>query len=686
MRHLINSIIVSLIAYHFILENAYAGFLTNYCTDSAPNDCEQVFYNCMCDHNKEMKPALTGEMVFDLGTMLGAAIGDGLDDSDVNNCVEKRKKCQKQANQPTSSPSAPPGPGEPIESEGHDKSTTATAGHAGGDAAGGGGFPSGGAAPRSAAPAVQQDQQTIAPPGAAPCDPAKIENQKALAASAFRDAQATYNEIVASTKNHEDQKSTWQETLIQAERYLEEARKFNQDLQDMNCDNGNEEMAISYIFEVQAKRNFLSELKPQMTVAITEGIKTQKKAVAKKYQSKMNQCIQARKVADECCSNPEACLTKPDGEPSPNDGMAGGIIKMIMMTAQQVPTGSVSSMCGKMKTISNASSVLNAYLAAQCGRYVSQCKKECQEPQELASKVQECTGEDGEVCEYHTTQMNEFKHKFDECATMDNQSMRLAAQAVAGQLAAKMADMCKNQMAEQQLPDEPVTPDDLFANSNCANPTAQTMAFCQAQCSRPGAQQDPNCRAFLGLNNVGQGYGRADTGGQGGLFDDLDADESGAQTPNFQDIDPRANSSTGVGPGGGGGMLGGGDSGGGGGGDGGYGGGADGYNTKIDRGLASGSGYSSAGGRMTTGSGGGFSGYGSRAITNKDSGKPFNLKDFLPGKNQNVAMRGLASVAQDISPASDDIFKKVTSRFYQLCLRDALYDCASLKKLKPTGN
>jgi hypothetical protein len=109
-----------------------------------------------------------------------------------------------------------------------------------------------------------------------------------------------------------------------------------------------------------------------------------------------------------------------------------------------------------------------------------------------------------------------------------------------------------------------------------------------------------------------------------------------------------------------------------------------GYDTGILRGVASGNGYS-VGPRVSTGNNGGFSGYGASGKAGNVLGSAFNLKDYLPGGKSGPVkntFRGLASKLADVGPAHDDIFEKISNRFYQICLRDALYDCENLKKTK----
>jgi hypothetical protein len=175
------------------------------------------------------------------------------------------------------------------------------------------------------------------------------------------------------------------------------------------------------------------------------------------------------------------------------------------------------------------------------------------------------------------------------------------------------------------------------------------------------------------------------------LFGNIPQDPEGTQAPNIAPTAAAKDglSSTNAAGGGGGGLGGGGTPGADGSGRAGGTGAAAGWDANILRGISSGNGYSVSGGGLKSGAGGGFSGYG--AASGKDAlGKPFNLKDFLPGgKNsalRTTAFRGLASNIADISPAHTDLFQKVSDRFHAVCMRDALYDCATLQKMKKPLN
>lgn len=407
----------------------------------------------------------------------------------------------------------------------------------------------------------------------------------------------------------------------------------------------------------------------------------------KKYDSELsaNKCETDRKVAEECCANPESCFGKADGEYTDKDekrSQYSQLFAMLRGTALNFPASSISAMCGKMKQIGNVTAGLNLYLGERCGGYVRQCKSSCNSIVADIKSNPDCQ---------HTSDgcraiLSDYEVSLNDCATYDNQTLRMRQQAAVQVMSSKFADMCEN--ASKSSKPDTTTGGDLFANPDCSNPTAAATPFCQAKCTQPGAASDPSCAGFPGLNNGGPESNIGLLGGSDNPFSGvLPGEDEGTQGAVTPDIAAAGNRSTGGQGGGGSAGLGGGGGAGGGGDEGsqGYGGGG-GYDTGILKGTQSGNGYSSVGGTLRSGTGGGFSGYGGgRAIT--DKGKPFNLKDYLPGGNKTKpTFRGLASASADIAPAHADIFKKVTDRFYQVCLRNALYDCATLQKIKKLGN
>src|SRR5690606_28853762 len=114
--------------------------------------------------------------------------------------------------------------------------------------------------------------------------------------------------------------------------------------------------------------------------------------------------------------------------------------------------------------------------------------------------------------------------------------------------------------------------------------------------------------------------------------------------------------------------------------------GSAGYNTDILGNTRLGNGYTNPVMRNTA-SGGGWAGYSGRGRTPASQGKPFNPKDYLPGGRLDPKRKlaGLAGAIPDVAPVHGDIFKNISRKFYQICLRDRLYDCSTLRKQGPVG-
>ena len=88
-----------------------------------------------------------------------------------------------------------------------------------------------------------------------------------------------------------------------------------------------------------------------------------------------NQCYQAQALAQKCCSNPESCL-RLSGAGTQGGSAMGQVVQTILGLAANMPS-SISSMCGRGKTIADISSGLDLYLANQCRMAVSQCDSSC---------------------------------------------------------------------------------------------------------------------------------------------------------------------------------------------------------------------------------------------------------------------------------------------------------------------
>ena len=88
---------------------------------------------------------------------------------------------------------------------------------------------------------------------------------------------------------------------------------------------------------------------------------------------------------------------------------------------------------------------------------------------------------------------------------------------------------------------------------------------------------------------------------------------------------------------------------------------------------------------MRSGARGGYRGPASKSAAGAyKKGKKFSLKDFLPGGKANPK-RGLAGFARsnpEIGAKTDDLFNRITARFYEICLKNRLYDCKTITNRK----
>lgn len=425
-----------------------------------------------------------------------------------------------------------------------------------------------------------------------------------------------------------------------------------------------------------------------------------------------NECAPKKEKAGICCGQPERCIGEKIGIGETAGAMGYAFLQML--GGASATSASISQNCKQMQTVSYATAAINAAMSGTCSSYVNRCQSACrdikQRGMDLKGQIppveQTIFGYDthnhafqSANPEYQRAQeframanriYNDANRAITECSTADNASVRNAMQAVAAAQAGKLAGLCKD---KTEAPGEEDPGLDTIAsndfNVDCGAPGAAANPICQQQCSRPGAENDPVCRAYFANLNGGPGFGSGfgnsginNLSGDGLSFDvgdPLDTDQF-ADPGQFDAQSQGLATATGTGGGG----PGGGGSPGGGGGDfgaGGAGGMLD-FNSKILRGLSGGQGYSNKVGGRTSG-GGGFSGYGGgRKPAGK--GKPFNLREFLPG-GKKAAPRGLAALGSghpEIGAKSDDIFKRISNRFYAICMQDRLYDCDTLRKMK----
>lgn len=424
-------------------------------------------------------------------------------------------------------------------------------------------------------------------------------------------------------------------------------------------------------------------------------------------ESQLQQCKLKLRETATCCGNPMSCLTG-DG----SGGQHSGVLMALQVAAGSATAmASISGACGTLGTISTGMAAINAALAFKCTSKINQCNAACgnvkQNAQSLLSRCQsgncadeaairdQCTADGNSninacvragqrtASQEYATRLRNVAQEADECDTWGGKAVEQQSQAVASMYAAKVAGLCKQ--ASNTNPNGNNTAGNSF-NVNCSDPTNAANPICQNQCNRANALNDPVCAQLLGQGTPGFGLAKPGEGllangsspSGNGSIDEFE-DQQAFMDPNVGANANKAN----VGSAGGGGIPGGGGGTGGGmdGGVAGAGGGAGGLDTDVLQGVKSGSGYTQPFVRSSVGGGGGYSSpTGGRGVAS--NGKPFNPRDFLPGGKMDPKRKlaGLAATTPQIGAVHGDIFKNISNRFFQVCTRDALYDCEAVRK------
>jgi hypothetical protein len=440
--------------------------------------------------------------------------------------------------------------------------------------------------------------------------------------------------------------------------------------------------------------------------------------------AQLEQCQAKLKQTETCCNNPMSCLTN-DGSDSTR---TNGVFMALQIAAgSATQTASLAGSCGTLGNISTGMAAINTALAFKCSQKIAQCNSVCGNIGKRAKEVaRSCRGK-GDDCatnsdielticptsddvkdpnskltmydvakceqenkkerkrksEWVVSELSRIAKEADGCDEYGGRAVEQQSQAIASLYAAKIAGLCKKQSTTD--PNSSVA-NNAF-NVNCSDPTNAANPVCQNQCNRANAANDPVCAQLLGLGTSGFGTGNgtggnlADasaTGAGSGSIDEFE-DAQSMLDANIQAVGSKANVGGGGGSGGvpsGASSSGGADGGAAGGGDGGSG-----LNTGILGGTKSGSGYSQPFVRSSMGGGGySASGGGGRGVASE--GKPFNPRDFLPGGKMDPKRKlaGLASASPEIGAVHGNIFTNITNRFLQVCLRDGLFDCETLRK------
>lgn len=419
---------------------------------------------------------------------------------------------------------------------------------------------------------------------------------------------------------------------------------------------------------------------------------SQEQQIAEKFvelRSRSEECQSAKKEAQRCCETDIlGCVNHSDS----ND--YSGITNAIVTQLSRAST-SLAQSCSQLKSLAALGTGLQAAVAASCGGGRSQCDDSCSSIKtEVDALLDQCR------------KIPDGKGGFQDCDSVtsigDLQTRITADISICENLKGKEQEAQKyaavglaNQIKAQNCVDVAVADPVVLGNGTAKNPydcsqkTNLNNPYCLAQvCSQPGASSISECTNYLKYNKT---VVQANTGGSsslGGAVSDtkpteadssLDTVSGGAQE--FQGLDksiaPQQNHVAEEKPGGqGNGLQGGSDSG-----------GSPGKKNALASSGAGNSGYKTdilqgygGGGGFVSGSSysGGYSSGGKSSLSmqsyNKNLGKSFNLKDFLPGQKRDPRYnRQLASVGgSTLGKKYDNIFDMVKRRYRDVCANQRL--------------
>lgn len=397
------------------------------------------------------------------------------------------------------------------------------------------------------------------------------------------------------------------------------------------------------------------------------------------------ECRPQLESTQRCCQHPEQCL----GNNGAGNSAILGSIQAVMASAGQA--ASLSGACGRMRDVALSAAAINSALAAKCVSQINQCKQSCREIIDQARTMySDCQRTTGGCTSSTRSRLAEISNSSNSCESNEAYAQQQANQTIASGLTAKTMDLCKQSTSSQTTAasNSASTRSNLL---NCLDPSNASNPSCQNSCNRAGSQNDPLCNPSLANNGFSSSStGLVDPNGKNKNLagtDSLDEIESN-QAALTDTIAPAASKTASSAGGGGSANLGG---------DpespvglnslagaqGGY--DASALNPKyVSSGVRTGNGYSSP--SRSVASAKEESSFFSLPFFGKkdDSQKAFNPKDYLPGGRLDPRRRlaGL-SEAMGIGSVHGDIFKSITNRFYQVCLKDGLMDCESVRKIGP---
>ncbi len=392
-------------------------------------------------------------------------------------------------------------------------------------------------------------------------------------------------------------------------------------------------------------------------------------------------CERAHKEATEACNQP---FKKAFGvDLGPDDmQMIMTVLNVGGQTALASRAGSQKSMakaCGMMRDVGYATTALNAGFATQCQSFRSSCLTQCQHLESIMRQVVARCENDPACSVSQQVSLNNTSQRVAACQQYSGQVAGMATQALMALYSAEGASMCRDLAKAQDFGLPPPKTSPPANRPNCADPANASNPVC-LECRSPESRNNPMCRDVNAQIPGGDGRSnqssRTPPGGNDGEDFDLsnlgleDDPNQMAQMPITEpgEASARRPSGSGTGLGGGGGPQGY---------DGAPGGHGDpGIDTDILHGVGGGGGYTTSSVPFSSGGGGGGFGLPPRPDS---AGEKFDLRKFLPGRQ---GVKGLQKVTggegrrhPELAPSHDNIWRRVSNKYQQLCQRGELYGC-----------
>ncbi len=392
-------------------------------------------------------------------------------------------------------------------------------------------------------------------------------------------------------------------------------------------------------------------------------------------------CERAHKEATEACNQP---FKKAFGvDLGPDDmQMIMTVLNVGGQTALASRAGSQKSMakaCGMMRDVGYATTALNAGFATQCQSFRSSCLTQCQHLESIMRQVVARCENDPACSVSQQVSLNNTSQRVAACQQYSGQVAGMATQALMALYSAEGASMCRDLAKVQDFGLPPPKTSPPANRPNCADPANASNPVC-LECRSPESRNNPMCRDVNAQIPGGDGRSnqssRTPPGGNDGEDFDLsnlgleDDPNQMAQMPITEpgEASARRPSGSGTGLGGGGGPQGY---------DGAPGGHGDpGIDTDILHGVGGGGGYTTSSVPFSSGGGGGGFGLPPRPDS---AGEKFDLRKFLPGRQ---GVKGLQKVTggegrrhPELAPSHDNIWRRVSNKYQQLCQRGELYGC-----------